>query len=102
VNVAGRKKTVIAAMIRINALSRDVAIATSYEILERSVLVAARPRLCAESRCAMALYNCYILLDQIELLRFLIFVDAGNEGRAIPSYCLNQSLSPLGQVLCSV
>ena len=95
-NVAGRKKTVIAAMIRINALSRDVAIATSYEILERSVLVAARPRLCAESRCAMALYNYHTILDQIKLLQLLTFVDTASEEGARRSYCLNQRLSPLG------
>lgn len=57
VNVAGRKKIVIAAITRMTALSRDVAMETSWEASASFVLVAARRRLMAESRCAIPLYT---------------------------------------------
>lgn len=50
VNVAGRKIIVIAAMIFITALSRDVEMATLCEDRARLVLVLARLRLVAASR----------------------------------------------------
>jgi hypothetical protein len=57
VNVAGRKKIVIAAMIRMTALSLEVAIATSCEVSASLVLVVARDKLFALSRCAMPEYT---------------------------------------------
>lgn len=57
VKVAGRKKMVMAAITRMTALSLDVAIATACDVFASCVLVAARLRLVAESRCAMPLYT---------------------------------------------
>lgn len=57
VNVAGRKKIVIAAMTRITAESREVDTATSCEVSASFALVAASFRLIAESRWAMPLYT---------------------------------------------
>jgi hypothetical protein len=53
VNVAGRKNIVIAAMTRMTALSRDVAIATVCEVSASRVLVDAKLRLVNESRWAI-------------------------------------------------
>jgi hypothetical protein len=55
VNVAGRKKMVIAAITRITALSLEVETANSCDVSASFVLVAARRRLIAESRWAMPL-----------------------------------------------
>jgi hypothetical protein len=55
VKVAGKKNIVTAAIVRITALSREVAIATFCEVSASSVLVEARRRLFVESRCAISL-----------------------------------------------
>jgi hypothetical protein len=55
VKVAGKKNMVIAAIIRMTLLSREVDSARLCDDCARLVLVLAKPRLIAESRCAMPL-----------------------------------------------
>jgi len=55
VKVAGKKNTVMAAMILITLLSREVDSAMLCDDCARLVLVLAKRRLIAESRCAIPL-----------------------------------------------